>query len=71
MSKRSRRRTSTARRKARRSRAPSSAPRSQPGVQQEVDFHDEYRYVLADLKRIGALATMMVAALIGLSLILP
>jgi hypothetical protein len=71
MSKRSRRRTSTARRRARRSGAHPSAPRSQPDVQQEADLHDEYRYVLADLKRIGALATMMVAVLIGLSLILP
>jgi len=40
-------------------------------VQQEVDFREEYRYVLADLKRIGMLAAVMVAVLVGLSLLLP
>jgi len=42
-----------------------------PAVQQEADFREEYRYVLADLKRIGALAAVMVAVLVGLSLLLP
>jgi len=64
MSKRSRRRAS-ARRKARRTtRQPS------PIAQQEPDFRDEYRYVLADLRRIGLLAAVMVAALVALSFLL-
>ncbi|MEA3345834.1 MAG: hypothetical protein U9Q78_06285 [Chloroflexota bacterium] len=41
------------------------------GRHQEVDFREEYRYVLADLKRIGALAVVMIALLVGLALILP
>jgi hypothetical protein len=65
MSKRSRRRDS-ARRKARRAtRQPSAIARQEP------DFRDEYRYVLADLKRIGGLAAVMVAALVALSFLLP
>jgi hypothetical protein len=65
VSKRSRRRASTRREDRRR-----SVPQSQPVTQAEVDFREEYHYVLADLKRIGVLAAMMVAVLIGLSLLL-
>ncbi len=65
MSRRSRRRDSS-RRKARQvTRKPSVV------VQQETDFRDEYRYVLADLKRIGVLAAAMVAVLMALSFLLP
>jgi len=35
-----------------------------------VDFRSEYRYVLADLKRLGILAVAMFALLIVLSFIL-
>lgn len=69
MSKRSRKRAS-ARRKARRAAQWYPAPEFQPVVQQEVDFREEYRYVLTDLKRIALLAAVMVAVLIGLSLLL-
>lgn len=70
MSKRSRKRAS-ARRKARGAVQGRPTPEPQPVVQQEVDFREEYHYVLADLKRIGMLAAVMVAVLVGLSLLLP
>ena len=35
-----------------------------------VDLHEEYRYVIADLKRFGLLAVAMFALLIGLALLL-
>ena len=70
MSKRSRKRAS-ARRKARRTARRPRPPELQAVVHQEADFRQEYRYVLADLKRIGALAAVMVAVLVGLSLLLP
>lgn len=70
MSRRSRRRTST-RRKVRRALQIHVPEESQAAARQEVDFQQEYRYVLADLKRIGLLAVVMIAVLIGLSLLLP
>jgi hypothetical protein len=70
MSKRSRRRVS-GRRKVRRAARRPPAPELHSVAQQEVDFREEYRYVLADLKRIGALAAVMVGVLVGLSLLLP
>jgi len=69
MSKRSKKRTSIPR-KARRAAQRHPPAESQPVPRQEVDFHEEYRYVLADLKRIGLLAAVMVAALVGLALLL-
>ena len=43
---------------------------SAPPALQEPDLQDEYRYVIADLKRIGAIALVMLAALIVLALLL-
>lgn len=36
----------------------------------EVDFSEEYRYVIADLKRIGILAAAMMGLLVVLSFII-
>lgn len=70
MGKRSRRRTST-RRQVRRT-PQRYVPLESPTVpQQEVNFGEEYRYVLADLKRIGVLAVAMVAVLVGIAVLLP
>lgn len=38
---------------------------------QESDLEDEYRYVVADLKRIGMIAAVMLAVLVALVLLLP
>ena len=47
---------------------PSAAPvRS---VQQESNLRDEYHYVITDLKRIGAIALVMLVVLIVLALLL-
>ena len=70
MSKRSKKRSSR-RQKVRRVAQRHPPPQSQAVPRQEVDFREEYRYVLADLKRIGVLAVAMVAVLVGLSLLLP
>jgi hypothetical protein len=35
------------------------------------ELAQEYRYVLADLKRIGIIAVVMLGALVGLALLLP
>lgn len=35
----------------------------------EVDLQEEYRYVIADLKRIGVIAVLMLAVLITLALL--
>ena len=45
--------------------APSARPASQ-----ESDLREEYHYVVADLKRIGVIALVMLAALIALALLL-
>ncbi len=37
---------------------------------QVTDLRDEYRYVIADLKRIGIIAVAMLAVLIALALLL-
>ncbi|MFQ6101907.1 MAG: hypothetical protein ACE5OS_11840 [Anaerolineae bacterium] len=37
---------------------------------QESDLREEYRYVIADLKRIGGIALVMLAVLIALALLL-
>ena len=37
---------------------------------QRSDLAQEYRYVLADLRRIGAIAVVMVGVLVGLALFL-
>jgi hypothetical protein len=39
-------------------------------VQQGSDLQEEYRYVVADLKRIGVIALVMLAVLIALALLL-
>jgi len=74
VSKRSRKRAKP-KRKARREgrRRPSSSAPHPPRREEEivVDFREEYRYVLADLKRIGILAAVMIGMLLGLSLLLP
>jgi hypothetical protein len=38
---------------------------------QPVELADEYRYVTADLRRIGIIAVAMLAVLINLALFLP
>ena len=35
------------------------------------DLREEYRYVIADLKRIGVIAGVMLAVLVALALLLP
>ncbi len=47
----------------------SASPVAQPSLQKS-DLREEYRYVIADLKRIGAIALVMLAALIVLALLL-
>ena len=44
--------------------APGKAPTSEP---QSVDLGQEYHYVVADLKRIGIIAAVMLVALIVLA----
>jgi hypothetical protein len=41
----------------------------QPGSQ-AADLREEYRYVVADLKRIGLIAAVMLAALVALAILL-
>jgi hypothetical protein len=48
--------------------APVAAP-ARP-MSKVVDLREEYRYVIADLKRIGIIAVVMLAALIVLALFL-
>jgi hypothetical protein len=40
-------------------------------AQAAISFREEYHYVVADLKRVGILAVVMFAVLIGLALALP
>ena len=47
-----------------------SAAQSVSPAAKEVDFKTEYRYVLADLKRIGIVAACMFATLIVLALVI-
>ena len=50
---------------------PSDAPRPTALAEpQSVDLREEYRYVLADLKRIGIIAAAMLAVLVVLAFIL-
>jgi hypothetical protein len=50
---------------------PSVASRpTAPAQPQSVDLREEYRYVLADLKRIGIIAAAMLAVLVVLAFIL-
>jgi hypothetical protein len=42
---------------------------SQQAAQSEVDFSEEYAYVVADLQRIGIIALAMLVILIGLAFI--
>lgn len=42
----------------------------EPDVRNTVDFSQEYRYVIADLSRIGVLAAVMFVVLIVLNLLL-
>lgn len=42
----------------------------EPKQKEVVDFATEYRYVIADLKRIGILAAVMLAVLVGLNLLI-
>lgn len=44
-------------------------PAARPAFQ-ESDLREEYHYVVADLKRIGVIALVMLAALIALALLL-
>ena len=68
MSKRSKRRA-RAMRKASRALQHSPPPESQVAAREQPDFGDEYRYVLADLRRIGILSAVMIALLVVLSLL--
>ena len=43
---------------------------SAPSASAPVDLGEEYRYVIADLKRIGILAVAMLAVLIALAFLL-
>lgn len=61
MAKRNKTRVATARRRQ-------EAAKAKPPAR--VDLHEEYRYVIADLKRFGLLAVAMFALLIGLALLL-
>ena len=71
MSRRSRRRRRP-RRRVHRTTQHASLPIPQAAVAiPEASFREEYRYVLADLKRIAALAAVMLVILVGLSLLLP
>jgi hypothetical protein len=47
-----------------------TTPKGAPPATKEVDFKTEYRYVLADLKRIGVVAACMFATLIVLALVI-
>ncbi len=49
---------------------PPTAVPARPVVPQESDLREEYRYVVADLKRIGVIALAMLAVLIALALLL-
>ncbi len=50
---------------------PSAAPRPvAPAEPQPADLRDEYRYVVADLKRIGVIAAVMLAVLVVLAFVL-
>ena len=49
--------------------APTVAAPARPAPQ-APDLHEEYRYVIADLKRIGVIAVVMLAVLIALALLL-
>jgi len=40
-------------------------------VVRTTDLRDEYRYVVADLKRIGVIALTMLVVLVALALLLP
>lgn len=62
MAKRNKTRVATARRRQ-------EAAKAEPPPAR-VDLHEEYRYVIADLKRFGLLAVAMFALLIGLALVL-
>ncbi len=42
-----------------------------PSAPQASDLREEYRYVIADLKRIGIIAIAMLAVLVALALLLP
>jgi hypothetical protein len=79
-SRRSRKRRSQAQPKASAVRTPSEQKVAAPAVQAAgkpavprptaVDFSEEYRYVIADLKRIGVLAAAMLGLLVVLSFII-
>ena len=47
--------------------APPTVAPARPGPQ-KTDLREEYRYVIADLKRIGIIALVMLAVLIALAL---
>ena len=47
-----------------------AATQAQP-ASKEADLGEEYRYVIADLKRIGIIAVGMLAVLIALAYLLP
>jgi hypothetical protein len=49
---------------------PSSVTGSTPPVRQVTNLQEEYRYVIADLKRIGIIAVAMLAALVVVALLL-
>jgi len=40
-----------------------------PALQQKSDLREEYHYVVADLKRIGVIALVMLAVLVALALL--
>lgn len=46
------------------------AKKAEPTAKIEVNFEEEYHYVIADLRRIGVLAGVMFVVLFGLNLLL-
>lgn len=51
--------------------APQASPVPKTSTVRAPDLRDEYRYVIADLKRIGIIALVMLGVLITLALLLP
>ena len=68
MTKRSKTSVAAARRRQEMTR--STATAATQTAAQPSDLHEEYRYVLADLKRFGILAASMVVLLVVLALVL-
>ena len=63
-------RSSRSRSRQRNSGAATSGARQASSEAKKVDFSEEYRYVVSDLKRFGVLAIAMFATLVVLALVL-